>query len=206
MTTPITVRQRSAPFLALVGLLCSTAAMSQICTREFAPVCGQVAGQTTHQTFPNRCMLNAAHAKPLHEGACQAMPTPPAQDASANALAEPARPITGSGVDAHGCIPSAGYTWNAELASCVRPWMTSVITLQVAALQRPCKGQAAKTCLQVRELQTGKAPSPWRTLNAEIEGFQPTPGKRQKLRVRKDLVEDAPAGAPDTRYTLLKVL
>lgn len=205
MTTPSTVQQRTAQLLALVGLLCSSAAMSQICTREFAPICGQVAEQTTHQTFPNRCMLDASKATPLHEGACNAAPTAPPEEAP-KTLSEPPKPVTGAGVDAHGCIPSAGYIWNDELASCVRPWMTQVTTLQVAAQHRPCNGQAATTCLQVRELQAGKKPSPWRTLSTAIEGFQPTPGKRQTLRVRKDLMEDATGSTPITRYTLLKVL
>ncbi len=28
----------------------------------------------------------------------------------------------GGDVHAHGCRPSAGYAWNAQLAQCVRPW------------------------------------------------------------------------------------
>ena len=32
--------------------------------------------------------------------------------------------LPGSGRDAHGCIPSAGYSWCEALAQCVRPWET----------------------------------------------------------------------------------
>lgn len=30
--------------------------------------------------------------------------------------------IVGADKDAHGCIPSAGYTWCAKTNQCVRPW------------------------------------------------------------------------------------
>ncbi|MBK9081680.1 MAG: hypothetical protein IPL88_06160 [Rhizobiales bacterium] len=31
-------------------------------------------------------------------------------------------PLVGGDRDAHGCIGSAGYTWCAREAQCVRPW------------------------------------------------------------------------------------
>jgi polar amino acid transport system substrate-binding protein len=34
-------------------------------------------------------------------------------------------PMPGSDRDAHGCIPSAGYTWCADLNKCIRPWETN---------------------------------------------------------------------------------
>jgi len=34
-------------------------------------------------------------------------------------------PMPGSDRDAHGCIPSAGYTWCAELSKCIQPWETN---------------------------------------------------------------------------------
>lgn len=33
-----------------------------------------------------------------------------------------AKPLPGGDRDAHGCIPSAGYSWCERAASCVRPW------------------------------------------------------------------------------------
>ena len=30
--------------------------------------------------------------------------------------------IVGADKDAHGCLPSAGYTWCAKMNQCVRPW------------------------------------------------------------------------------------
>lgn len=35
------------------------------------------------------------------------------------------KPMPGSDRDAHGCIGSAGYVWNAELGRCHRPWEKS---------------------------------------------------------------------------------
>lgn len=178
------------PLFLLLGSLASTAAMAQVCTREYAPVCGRTAHQASPQTFPNRCVMDAARATWLNDGEC---PTE-------------ASPRVGSDVDAHGCKASAGYLWNEELASCVRPWISSVITLQVAAKRRHCNGTIEKKCLQVRELVPGQAPQKWTPFWGEIAGYKHVPGQRQTLRVRKDKIENPPAHAPNTRYTLLKVL
>ncbi len=51
--------------LVALGLWSIPSAQAQICTREYAPVCGQIAGQVP-QTFPNRCTLDHAKA-PLTE-------------------------------------------------------------------------------------------------------------------------------------------
>lgn len=170
--------------------MASTTTMAQICTREYAPVCGQVTQQASPQTFPNRCVLNAAQATWLSDGECTTQATP----------------RTGSDVDAHGCKASAGYQWNEELASCVRPWMSSTVTLQVAAKRRHCSGTIEMQCLQVRELVPGQAPQKWTPFWGDIEGFKHVPGQRSTLRVRKDKIENPPAHTPNTRYTLLKVL
>lgn len=179
----------------LIGVLLSlgSAASAQICTREYAPVCGQVAGAAAPQTFSNRCMLNAAGATFIAEGACTAAPKPPAM-------------IVGGDVDAHGCKPSTGYAWNEALASCVRPWMTSVITLEVSSRQKPCFGKTEQQCLVVREINPGKKAKPWQQLPGEIEGFQHQAGVRHTLRVRKDRVAEPAAGASGFTYQLLKVL
>lgn len=50
-------------------ILCSVAnAHAGICTREYAPVCGQLPQHT--QTFSNRCMLKDAGAAWLSDGEC----------------------------------------------------------------------------------------------------------------------------------------
>lgn len=173
-----------------MGLFASTTAWAQICTREYAPVCGQVAGEQVPRTFANRCLLTAAKAIPLDEGECTAK----------------LRPLVGNDADAHGCKGSAGYQWNDELSQCVRPWMSSAITLEVAPQRRACTGVTEMQCLLVRERVPTQAPAKWVPLFGQIEGFAYVPGKRYTLRVRKDRVDNPPADAPDTTYTLLKVL
>ena len=128
-----------AALLLGLGLLSSGVASAQVCTREYAPLCGQVAGEAAPQTFANRCLLNAAQANLLSAGPCPS--TAPATP-----------PMTGNDADAHGCKASTGHVWNPELASCVRPWMSRAVTLQVAAQRRPCSGVVDAQCLQVREL------------------------------------------------------
>lgn len=178
------------PLITMLGSMVSTASMAQICTREYAPVCGQTADQARPKTFSNRCMLEAEQASWLKDGPCTT----------------PTKPRPGSDVDAHGCKASAGYQWDEELASCVRPWMSSVVTLQVAPKRRQCTGMIEMQCLQVRELVPGKAPQKWMPFFGEIAGFKHARGQRYTLRVRKDKIENPPADAPNTRYTLLKVL
>ena len=176
----------SVPWL----LLASAAAHAQVCTREYAPVCGQVAGASEPQTFSNRCLLEAAQAHWVTAGACTtSMP-----------------PMPGSDADAHGCKASAGYIWNSELASCIRPWMSRVVTLQVSGKRQHCQGEGPTLCLLVRELTEGKTKSRWMPLYAGIEGFTPQTGVRYTLRVRKDRLENPPADSTDVRYTLQRVI
>lgn len=176
-------------------LMCNSAnSFAQICTREYAPVCGQVPGASKPQTFPNRCMLDAAKATFISEGPCEdsARLTPP--------------PLLGGDGDAHGCKPSTGYVWNEELGACARPWMSQAVTLQVAAQRKKCKGTAGQLCLMVREVEAGKKPKRWQPLKGEITGFTHQPGVSSKLRVRKDRLDEPPVGGPSIRYTLIKVL
>lgn len=168
--------------------LLATTGHAQVCTREYAPVCGQVTSEPGPRTFANRCLLDHARAQWLSAGDC--------------ATATPHMP--GSDTDAHGCKPSAGYTWNSELASCIRPWMSRVVTLQVSAKRPHCQGLVP--CLLVRELPMGKAKSHWVTWQGDIEGFTPQPGVRYTLRVRKDRIDNPPADSPDVRYSLRKVI
>ena len=172
------------------------AAQVQVCTREYAPVCGQVPGETKPQTFANRCMLKAARATEIAQGTCEMEKLP----------------LVGGDTDTHGCKPSAGFLWNEELMSCVRPWLSMALTLEVAAHRRPCHGLFEKQCLVVREVEDsrskkrGQAGRKWEPLFEEIAGFKKAPGKRYILRVRKDRLENLPADASDTNYTLLRVL
>ena len=179
--------------LVALGLWSIPAAQAQACTREYAPVCGQIAGQMP-QTFANRCTLDNAKARPIAQGECPHTATPPTQ------------PMLGSDSDAKGCKASAGYSWHAELASCIRPWMTSAITLEVAAHRQKCPGQTDTKCLMVRELQDGQKKPRWASFDGEIAGYQHSTGKRKLLRVRKDKLEKVPADAPSITYTFLKKL
>lgn len=181
--------------MALLQSHASTA-HAQVCTREYAPVCGQVPGEPKPQVFSNRCLLKAARATEIVQGTC----------------AMEKLPLAGGDSDAHGCKPSAGYLWNEELMSCVRPWLSMALTLEVAAHRRPCNGLFEKQCLVVREVEDsrsknrGQAGRKWEPLFDEIAGFKKVPGKRYIIRVRKDKLENPPLDASDTNYTLLRVL
>jgi hypothetical protein len=108
--------------------------------------------------------------------------------------------------DAHGCKASAGYLWNEELTRCVRPWMSSAITLEVAPQRRLCTGLFEAQCLLVREVVPGQPEKKWEPLFSGIAGFKPELGVRYTVRVRKDRAEQIPVDAPDTTYTLIRVL
>jgi hypothetical protein len=114
--------------------------------------------------------------------------------------------MPGSDSDAHGCKGSAGFVWNAEMASCIRPWMSSAVTLEVAAHRQKCTGLIEMQCLMVRELQDGQKKPRWTPLYGEIQGYQHQAGKRQLLRVRKDRQENVPADAPSITYKFIKKL
>jgi hypothetical protein len=179
-----------ASLLALVGLLGTSGAIAQICTREYAPLCGQVAGEPAPRTFANRCLMDAAKATLVSQAECAALPVP----------------MVGGDVDVHGCKGSAGFVWNAELQQCVRPWMSKAITLEVASKRQSCTGVIDMQCLMVRERVPGQAPPKWAPFFGSIKGFTYVPGQRYTLRVRKDKLNNPPADVSDTTYTLIKVL
>ena len=55
--------------LLAISIVCYTSlAQAGICTREYAPVCGQLPQHT--QTFSNRCMMKDAGATWLSDGEC----------------------------------------------------------------------------------------------------------------------------------------
>ncbi len=191
--------------LVTLGLWSIPAAQAQLCTREYAPICGQIASQAP-QTFPNRCVLDHAQARLIAQGECpntgfpQSPPVPQPQP-----LPQP-QSMPGSGSDAHGCKGSTGFVWNAEMDSCIRPWMSSAITLEVAAQRQKCTGLILMQCLMVRELQEGQKKTRWMPLHGEIQDYQHQAGKRQLLRVRMDRQENVPANAPSITYQLIKKL
>lgn len=81
------------------------------CTREYMPVCGEVQVQciTTpcnpiQQTYSNTCVAENAWATILYQWECQQ------------------NMVVWWDRDEHGCIWSAGYSWDDTLQSCVRPW------------------------------------------------------------------------------------
>jgi hypothetical protein len=62
-------------------LFFSLQAQAGICTREYAPVCGQL--QQQHKTFANRCMMKGAGASWVSDGECPvATSDAPAKSAS----------------------------------------------------------------------------------------------------------------------------
>jgi hypothetical protein len=117
-----------------------------------------------------------------------------------------ALPLIGGDIDAHGCKRSAGLVWDAELQQCVRPWISSAITLEVASHRQACTGVMTMQCMMVREHLPGQSLPKWEPFFGSIAGFTFVPGQRYKLRVRKDKQDNPPADAPVTTYTLLKVL
>jgi hypothetical protein len=56
--------------LSLSVFCCTSLAQAGICTREYAPVCGQLPHQS--QTFSNRCMMKDAGASWVSDGECPA--------------------------------------------------------------------------------------------------------------------------------------
>ena len=176
--------------LAMMGLLTTSASWAQTCTREYAPVCGLAPNETTPQSFANPCLLAAAEARFVSPGECPDQP----------------QPMAGGDTDAHGCKGSAGYVWNTELHECVRPWLSQVITLEVAARRQACTGLIPMQCLMVREPSCEQPRPKWTPFFGSIVGFTHEPGTRYTLRVRKDKLDNPPADAPGTTYTLLKIL
>ncbi|VWC57797.1 putative lipoprotein [Burkholderia aenigmatica] len=78
--------------------------------------------------------------------ACAAQSTPPAQS-PAQATAPAVPPMPGSDRDAHGCIPSAGYSWCEAMQQCERPWELAKqkgFANSAQAYDQFCRNAAAK--------------------------------------------------------------
>jgi hypothetical protein len=180
----------SGYLLALLAVLHTSAAWAQTCTREYAPVCGQQHSTSQPQTFANLCLMSAAEASFVSPGECAALP----------------ETMAGGDTDADGCQGSAGHVWNPEIEACVRPWLSQVITLEVAGHRQACEGLIPMQCLVVREHGCEQANPTWTAFYDHIEGFNHEPGQHYTLRVRKDKRDNPPADASDTTYTLLHIL
>lgn len=180
--------------LAVMAIVVSNTSFAQACTREYAPVCGQLAHEKNPTTLPNRCVLDSLGARHISDGEC----------ASSAQIPPPKRP--GSDVDAHGCKASTGHVWNADLASCIRPWVTRIVMMEVAPHRRKCIGMIETECLMVREVEPGKRKPKWVPFFGTIDGFTHQAGTRYLLTVRQDKLDDVPADASDISYKLIKVL
>jgi hypothetical protein len=76
------------------------------------------------------------------------------------------------------------------------------ITMTIAPYEVDCIGVGPMRCMQVK---MGKDKT-WSNFYFGIEGFTFTPGKQYTLRVRTSHIENPPADAPGTHYTLVRVL
>lgn len=180
--------------LAVMTIVVSGPSFAQACTKEYAPVCGQLPNEKNPTTFPNRCVLDSAGARHLSDGEC----------GSSTQKNAPKRP--GADADAYGCKPSTGHVWNADLASCIRPWVTRVVMMEVAPHRRKCIGMFETECLMVREVEPGKRKPKWVPFFGTIDGFTHQAGTRYLLSVRQDKLDKVPADTSDTSYKLIKVL
>lgn len=188
-------------FAFLLGMLAlssiTSAAETAVCTREYAPVCAQPpmpqcpAGMACIEmmpvptTYSNSCMMRAAGASLIHEGACESLTVPP---------------IVWGDVDKYGCKPSTGYSWNSVLRECVRPWMTKTRILTVLGDMVPCTGVGPMQCLQV------KRGNKIELMYSSIAGFTPVSGYTYRLLVREEKVENPPADASSVTYKLVRTL
>jgi heat shock protein HslJ len=102
-------------FLSLSIIPTDAATDNQImCPMNYSPVCGTIQVQCitapcdpVRETFGNSCVAASRHATYITEGACE--------DTATGIL-------VGGDRDIHGCIGSAGYSWNSMMKKCIRPW------------------------------------------------------------------------------------
>ncbi len=94
---------------------CDAPALPKACTKEYMPVCGMVQVQCVaapcnpvRTDFGNRCMAESAWAFDITDGTC--------------IMSESTPPMVWWDKDEYGCIPSAGYTWDDSMKSCIRSW------------------------------------------------------------------------------------
>lgn len=158
------------------------------CTMEYAPVCGSVQVQCirapcdpVRQTFGNACVARAAGATNITPGECET--------------------VVGGDRDEHGCIPSAGYSWDADLGKCARPWETRSFVLTVAPNTVDCTGVSSMNCLRVRVA----AARNWTNWYGNIRNFSYEAGYTYRLRVKSSPV-DPLADRSDREYTVARVI
>ncbi len=166
-----------------------------LCTMQYAPVCGYTPIQciTTpcepiRQTYGNSCMAGAAGAIEITQWECD--------DAIQIPIGQKPPPLVIGGVrDTHGCIGSAGYSWEARLGRCIRPWDESVSVINIFHENTPCALDSTQRCLQVKRRYG------YEILPSPIIGFDYVAGYDYRLLVKREKLADL-----SYRYTLIRVL
>ena len=165
------------------------------CTMQYAPVCGYTPVQCVstpcepiRQTYGNSCLAGAAGAIEITQGECDdALQIPIGQ--------KPPPLVIGGGRDIHGCIGSAGYSWEARLGRCIRLWEESVSVINILHENTPCVADSTQRCLQVKRRYG------YEILTGPIIGFDYVPGYDYRLLVKRDRLSNL-----SYRYTLIRAL
>lgn len=173
----------------LSGLSVNATDNQRECTMQYAPVCGSVQVQCIRapcnpirQTFGNACVASVAWATDVTQGECGT--------------------IVGGDQDVHGCIPSAGYSWDADLGKCARPWETKNLIFAVAPNTVSCVGVGSLECLRVR---IGGSRN-WMNWYDTIRNFTYEVGYTYRLRVKSSPVETLLTDSSSREYALAKVI
>lgn len=184
----------SAITASLISSMAHASSSQVACTMEYAPVCGSVQVQciTTpcnpvKQTFSNNCMARAAGATEIRTGACEST-IPPV--------------VVGRDKDKHGCIGSAGYSWNSQVRKCLRPWESKIRVITIDSMKKSCTGVAPMECMQVKIGSDKK----WSNFYTDIKGFNFVPGYTYRLLVLEEKVENPPMDASNLAYSLIRVI
>ena len=162
------------------------------CTMQYSPVCWSVQVQCIRapcypirQTFGNLCMANMAKATDITIGECWSTP-----------------PVIWWDIDTHGCIASAGYSWEPRARQCLRPWESRVSFIFVAPNKQTCNGLSPTECLQIRRPFDGS----WTSLYGDIAGFNYTEWYIYRLMVLETHLDNPPVDSPSIWYSFLRVL
>ena len=105
-------------------------------------------------------------------------------------------------IDTHGCIASAGYSWEPRARQCLRPWESRVSFIFVAPNKQTCNGLSPSECLQIRRPFDGS----WTSLYGDIAGFNYTEWYIYRLMVLETHLDNPPVDSPSIWYSFLRVL